>query len=148
MARTDRILHQHRIFGASCCPLKASTTFSGITRPTADELNIVVSAGDVIYTNMPTQGPDAPIPNVQYFWEAFPSGSGSTDRTTYLFTYIDADPSRHASQIMVIKNCLQWPVLACKCRPEQPAAIPAFSLYASAPRSDCTVFRWSQIVHP
>ena len=50
--------------------------------------------GDVIYTNMPTQGPDAPIPNVQYFWEAFPSGSGSTDRTTYLFTYIDADPSR------------------------------------------------------
>ena len=59
---------------------------------------MVVSAGDVIYTNMPTQGPDAPIPNVQYFWEAFPSGSGSTDRTTYLFTYIDADPSRHALQ--------------------------------------------------
>ena len=52
-------------------------------------------AGDVIYTNMPTQGQDAPIPNVQYFWEAFPSGSGSTDRTTYLFTYIDADPSRY-----------------------------------------------------
>lgn len=50
--------------------------------------------GDVIYTNMPTQGADAPIPNVQYFWEAFPSGSGSTDRTTYLFTYLDADPSR------------------------------------------------------
>ena len=43
---------------------------------------------------MPTQGPEAPIPNVQYFWEAFPSGSGSSDRTTYLFTYIDADPSR------------------------------------------------------
>ena len=43
---------------------------------------------------MPTQGPDAPIPNVQYFWEAFPSVSGSSDRTTYLFTYLDADPSR------------------------------------------------------
>ena len=43
---------------------------------------------------MPTQGADAPIPNVQYFWEAFPSGSGATDRTTYLFTYLDADPSR------------------------------------------------------
>ena len=55
--------------------------------------------GDVIYTNMPTQGPDAPIPNVQYFWEAFPSGSGSTDRTTYLFTYIDADPSRCSSSV-------------------------------------------------
>ncbi|CAL5219975.1 g1912 [Coccomyxa viridis] len=59
------------------------------------------STGDVIYTNMPTQGPDAPIPNVQYFWEAFPSGSGSTDRTTYLFTYIDADPSRPALESML-----------------------------------------------
>ena len=48
----------------------------------------------MIYTNMPIQGPEAPIPNVQYFWEAFPSGSGRADRTTYLFTYIDADPSR------------------------------------------------------
>ncbi|KAJ0113339.1 hypothetical protein Patl1_01961 [Pistacia atlantica] len=26
---------------------------------------------------------------VQLFWEAFPSGSGPTDRTTYMFTYID-----------------------------------------------------------
>ena len=60
-------------------------------------------AGDVIYTNMPTQGADAPIPNVQYFWEAFPSGSGKADRTTYLFTYIDADPSR----------CMQCLALGC-----------------------------------
>jgi hypothetical protein len=30
----------------------------------------------------------------QYFWEAFPAGSGPTDRTTYMFTYMDADPSR------------------------------------------------------
>lgn len=51
-------------------------------------------AGDVIYTNMPTRSQDAAVPNVQYFWEAFPSGSGPTDRTTYLFTYIDADPRR------------------------------------------------------
>ena len=58
-------------------------------------------AGDVIYTNLPTQGADAPIPNVQYFWEAFPSGSGATDRTTYLFTYIDADPSRSVL-------CMAW----------------------------------------
>ncbi|XP_078439732.1 lycopene beta/epsilon cyclase protein [Wolffia australiana] len=27
--------------------------------------------------------------NVQYFWEAFPAGSGSTDRTTYMFSYMD-----------------------------------------------------------
>nr|CAD1826594.1 unnamed protein product [Ananas comosus var. bracteatus] len=28
----------------------------------------------------------------QYFWEAFPAGSGPTDRTTYMFTYVDAQP--------------------------------------------------------
>ncbi|XP_072995386.1 uncharacterized protein [Typha latifolia] len=27
---------------------------------------------------------------VQYFWEAFPAGTGPTDRTTYMFTYVDA----------------------------------------------------------
>ena len=51
-------------------------------------------AGDVIYTNAPTYGPNAPLPNLQLFWEAFPSGSGPSDRTTYMFTYLDADPSR------------------------------------------------------
>lgn len=30
----------------------------------------------------------------QYFWEAFPSGSGGADRTTYLFTYMDASEER------------------------------------------------------
>lgn len=25
-------------------------------------------------------------------WQAFPAGSGSTDRTTYMFTYVDAQP--------------------------------------------------------
>jgi len=34
------------------------------------------------------------MPRVQYFWEAFPAGSGPTDRTTYMFTYVDADKSR------------------------------------------------------
>ncbi|XP_026392724.1 uncharacterized protein LOC113288013 [Papaver somniferum] len=29
---------------------------------------------------------------VQYFWEAFPAGSGPTDRTTYMFTYADPQP--------------------------------------------------------
>ncbi|KAL5729856.1 hypothetical protein ACHQM5_002749 [Ranunculus cassubicifolius] len=28
----------------------------------------------------------------QYFWEAFPAGSGPTDRTTYMFTYLDPKP--------------------------------------------------------
>lgn len=30
----------------------------------------------------------------QYFWEAFPASSGATDRTTYMFSYMDADESR------------------------------------------------------
>ncbi|CAN6471945.1 unnamed protein product [Victoria cruziana] len=29
---------------------------------------------------------------LQYFWEAFPAGSGPTDRTTYMFTYLDPKP--------------------------------------------------------
>ena len=32
--------------------------------------------------------------HLQYFWEAFPAGSGPLDRTTYLFTYMDAKPER------------------------------------------------------
>lgn len=34
------------------------------------------------------------MPDLQCFWEAFPSGSGATDRTTYMFTYVDAQPTR------------------------------------------------------
>ena len=64
-------------------------------------------SGDVIYTNMPTRGEDAAVPNVQYFWEAFPSGSGPTDRTTYLFTYIDADPSRCRVRLALASICMQ-----------------------------------------
>lgn len=56
---------------------------------------------------MPTMGPDAAVPNVQYFWEAFPSGSGPTDRTTYLFTYIDADPGRCSVSSTLAHNPLQ-----------------------------------------
>ncbi|KAK9050448.1 hypothetical protein SSX86_030582, partial [Deinandra increscens subsp. villosa] len=29
----------------------------------------------------------------QYFWEAFPAGSGPLDRTTYMFTYVEPQPS-------------------------------------------------------
>ena len=43
--------------------------------------------------------PDTPITSkedssLQYFWEAFPAGSGKSDRTTYLFTYMDAKNER------------------------------------------------------
>ncbi len=55
------------------------------------------SGGDVIVTNTPmeTLGDDDKTGlRQQLFWEAFPAGSGPTDRTTYLFTYVDADPGR------------------------------------------------------
>jgi hypothetical protein len=60
------------------------------------------TTGDVIFTTSHSQ-PPAPagstaagaaaeqgVFNTQFFWEAFPAGSGPSDRTTYLFTYIDA----------------------------------------------------------
>ena len=34
------------------------------------------------------------VTNAQYFWEAFPAGTDPRDRTTYMFTYVDADPRR------------------------------------------------------
>ena len=43
------------------------------------------STGDLIYSFTPI------INHCQYFWEAFPAQAG---RTTYLFSYLDADPSR------------------------------------------------------
>lgn len=41
--------------------------------------------GDLIYSFTPI------INQCQYFWEAFPAKDG---RTTYLFTYVDANPER------------------------------------------------------
>lgn len=58
---------------------------------------------DLIYTNtdlwegdVPEGDPDGPLgsPRKQYYWEAFPTGSGLGDRTTYLFSYMDADSRR------------------------------------------------------
>ena len=46
--------------------------------------------GDVIATASTISAKD----RLQLFWEAFPSSSGPTDRTTYMFCYLDAHPSR------------------------------------------------------
>ncbi|KAJ1459560.1 hypothetical protein M885DRAFT_434786, partial [Pelagophyceae sp. CCMP2097] len=47
------------------------------------------SFGDLIYTNEPS------TEDRQYFWEAFPSSAAADARTTYLFTYLDADSARN-----------------------------------------------------
>ncbi|XP_059661869.1 uncharacterized protein LOC132307968 [Cornus florida] len=48
------------------------------------------STSDVIFSSstVKTVGES----KVQYFWEAFPAGSGTLDRTTYMFTYVDPQP--------------------------------------------------------
>ncbi|KAF6159123.1 hypothetical protein GIB67_032740 [Kingdonia uniflora] len=45
---------------------------------------------DVIFSSSSVKG--IGDSKVQYFWEAFPAGSGATDRTTYMFTYVDPQP--------------------------------------------------------
>jgi lycopene cyclase CruP len=56
------------------------------------------SYGDLIYSFTPIQN------QCQYFWEAFPAKDG---RTTYMFTYVDADPQRpNFAQLM--EDYLFW----------------------------------------
>ena len=60
------------------------------------------SFGDLIYTNEDARvgGPDR-----QYFWEAFPAMAvGADARTTYLFTYMDADELRELSEGWAFRN--------------------------------------------
>ena len=47
---------------------------------------------DLIYTDTPITEKERS--STQYFWEAFPAGSDPSDRTTYLFTYMDAVEER------------------------------------------------------
>ncbi|KAL3689895.1 hypothetical protein R1sor_016204 [Riccia sorocarpa] len=50
------------------------------------------STSDVIFTNLPVI--EVGKSKLQLFWEAFPAATGPKDRTTYLFTYLDAKPER------------------------------------------------------
>ncbi|XWS47406.1 hypothetical protein CRYUN_Cryun14cG0149500 [Craigia yunnanensis] len=49
------------------------------------------STSDVIYSSSSVK--TVGNTEVQYFWEAFPAGSGPLDRTTYMFTYVNPQPS-------------------------------------------------------
>lgn len=48
------------------------------------------TSGDIIRTIEPSDADN----RLQLFWEAFPAGSGPGDRTTYMFSYMDADATR------------------------------------------------------
>lgn len=64
--------------------------------------------GDIIYTNTPIQD-KGKQGKLQYFWEAFPVGIGrngllpgtSDTKTTYMFTYMDADERRPSLEILM-----------------------------------------------
>ena len=95
----------------------------------------------------------------QYFWEAFPAGSGPADRTTYLFTYIDADPRRCAGALprqasvrpcQAYFNFVTWVLVVtqahpigsetvhkqgtCSCRQGSPTRSRALRILAAGPR--------------
>jgi flavin-dependent dehydrogenase len=57
------------------------------------------STSDLIYTH--TDVTQAGESETQYFWEAFPAGSGPKDRTTYMFSYLDATPTRPSLEQML-----------------------------------------------
>lgn len=59
------------------------------------------TSGDVIATAAPMEYDAATGLRQQMFWEAFPAGSGPADRTTYMFTYIDADAERQSLTSML-----------------------------------------------
>lgn len=48
------------------------------------------SASDIIYSSSSVK--KVGDSEAQYFWEAFPAGSGPMDRTTYMFTYVSPQP--------------------------------------------------------
>ena len=67
------------------------------------------NTSDIICTAAPMQAMgDDPGLKQQCFWEAFPAGSGPRDRTTYLFTYIDADAGRPSLTALLESY---WPAL-------------------------------------
>lgn len=71
---------------------------------------------DLIYTDAPSSLEQGPLPYTQLFWEAFPAASGPTDRTTYMFSYMDAGAcfSHYdcRSHITVTDACLTYMLLA------------------------------------
>lgn len=59
------------------------------------------TTSDVIYTTSDIGGASSETADLQYFWEAFPAGSDPSDRTTYMFTYLDADPRRPSLEALL-----------------------------------------------
>ena len=94
------------------------------------------AAGDVIYTNDPIQPASSVMPDLQCFWEAFPSGSGATDRTTYMFTYVDAQPTRPSLLAMMEEYWKLMPKYQVTPLSAMPEAMVA-SCVAGCPKDAC-----------
>lgn len=109
--------------------------------------NMHFSVGDVICTTSDIQPHESALPDLQCFWEAFPSGSGPSDRTTYMFTYVDALPQRPSLQTMMEEYWKLMPGYQVCTQQSLPLdlAEQVFAMLIGAD-SSCSVFRSSQTV--
>lgn len=89
MGNTSPIVRQQRelIYGQRRPDAVCMVVGSCCAANTAEDPFPDNTFGDLIYSFTPAFG------DHQYFWEAFPSDGGA-NRTTYMFTYLDADPRR------------------------------------------------------
>ncbi|CAG9460575.1 unnamed protein product [Pedinophyceae sp. YPF-701] len=72
--------------------LVVGTVASGFPEERNKTSDVIATVSDIQGASPATRG--SRVTDAQYFWEAFPAGSGPTDRTTYMFAYLDADPGR------------------------------------------------------
>lgn len=72
-------------------------------------------SSDLIYSHSHITGsPQQADSNLQYFWEAFPAGSGPTHRTTYMFAYMDAGAAAQCTcQLYVAFRCFLFYLQTC-----------------------------------
>ena len=96
MGHASPIVRQARVERPDGVCLVVGSCASGFARNTS---------GDVIVTDTDMEGEEL---RQQLFWEAFPAGSGPSHRTTYMFTYADADPGRPSLTAMLERY---WPLL-------------------------------------
>ncbi|MCS6814399.1 MAG: FAD-binding oxidoreductase [Cyanobacteria bacterium] len=93
--------------------------------------------GDLLVTCTPIQN------QCQYFWEAFPARDG---RTTYLFTYLDADPSRPSLESLFedyLRLLPDYQQVAIAQLQWQRALFGMFPCYRQSPLASC----WQRVLH-
>ena len=70
--------------------------------------------------------------NAQLYWEAFPAGSGPADRTSYMFTYLDAQVSSCCAGRCCRRCCCRSCCRSCCPHVSAPPLAPPASLHSAA----------------